>query len=56
MFFHNEVPAQHITWYHNSAGHNLNVHFPTNLTSHKNELTESKISSSDKLPMEKHDS
>jgi len=39
-----EVPAQHTTWYHNSAG--------SNLTPHKNELTESKISNSGKLPVE----
>jgi len=36
--------------------HKLNVHFPVNLTSHKNELTESKISNSDKLPVEEHES
>ena len=41
------VSAQHTTWYHNSAGHNLNVHSPSNLTSHKNELPECKVSSSE---------
>jgi hypothetical protein len=56
MFFHNKVPSQHTTWYHNSAERNLNAHFPINLTSHKNELPKSKISNSDKLPVEEHES
>ena len=37
------VSAQHTTWYRNSAGHYLNVHSPSNLTSHKNELPECKV-------------
>jgi len=43
-----EVTAQHTIWHHNSAS--------SNPTSHTNELTESTISSSDKLPMEEHES
>jgi len=44
------ITAQHTstTGYQNSAG--------SNLTSHKNELTENKISNSDKLPVEEHES